>query len=93
VATLASGQTSPLGSSASVQMSCVVAPEASGATVTQLAAWVDGTEVDAVADSVTHVALRNFVPVLLVGTYGHRIHVDVDQVTVRVIDPRTVTGR
>ncbi len=82
VETLVSGTTSPLGASATVQLTCVLTNRNSGET-TQLVAYVNGEKVGAIGSQISGSGVSGFIPILVVGSFGPTVTVAYTSVTVR----------
>jgi len=86
VETLVSGVTGALGTSASLQLTCVITDTSSGAETTQLVAYVNGTRVGAIGD-VIHQQVGGYIPILVLGTFGPTASASFTSLTVRRISP------
>jgi hypothetical protein len=80
---LTSGTTAPLGSSATLQLTCAINDRTSSTETTELIAYVNGTKVGATASRINQTSITGFVPVLVVGSYGPQVSVTFTHVTVR----------
>jgi hypothetical protein len=89
---LDAGSTAALGTTASVQLTCVMTDRTSDTEVTQLVAYVDGTKVGAIGRATRGRAISGYLPILLVGSLGPTVHVTFTGIVVRDIDPSSVTS-
>jgi hypothetical protein len=85
---LLSGGAAPLGTSATVQLTCVMT-SSGRTTTTQLAGYVNGIEVAAIADQVDGVDVGGYVPLLLMGTMGPKVTAAFAGVTERSLSSST----
>lgn len=85
IAVLTSGQTSPLATTATFQLTCVITQVSSAQETTQLVAFVNGTQVAAIGDQITHLSPGGYVPAIVVGTFGSHVHVAFSGVVVRSV--------
>jgi len=92
VETLTSGQAAPIGSPATFQLTCVMTHASSNGETTQLVAYINGIQVAAIGDQVADVSFDGYVPILVVGSYGPRVHVAYTGVSVRSITAHAVTA-
>ncbi|MGA2521201.1 MAG: hypothetical protein ABSG81_10330 [Acidimicrobiales bacterium] len=84
VETLLSGDAAPLGSAASLQLTCVITGKTSGTETTQLVGYVNGTEVGAIGDRI-HQQVGGYMPILVLGTFGPTVSTTFTGVTVRKV--------
>jgi hypothetical protein len=91
VQTLTSGSTSALGAAGTLQLTCVITDTTSHKDVTQLVAYVDGSRVGAIGDQIG-TSVGGYVPLLLVGSFGPRVHAAFNGIRVRSINPQSVTA-
>jgi len=82
---LTSGQTPPLSTTATLQLVCVLTQVSSAQETTQLVAFVNGSQVAAIGDQITHLSPGGYVPLLVVGTFGQHVQVGFSGVVVRSI--------
>jgi hypothetical protein len=87
VETLLSGDTTSLGTAASLQLTCLITANASDKETTQLVGFVNGSKVGAIGDQINHIHLGGYVPVLVLGSYGPTVSVAFTNITVRSISP------
>jgi len=92
VETIASGYTSALGSTATLQLTCVITDTTSDKEITQLVAYVNGTSVGAIGDQIVRTFVGGYIPILLVGSYGPKVHAAFNGISVRSINPQSVTA-
>jgi hypothetical protein len=92
VKTIASGNAPALGTTATLQLTCVITGTTSGEEITQLVAYINGTRVGAIGDQIGRPFVDGYVPVLLLGSYGPKVHAAFNGFRVRSIDPRSVTA-
>jgi len=92
VTTIASGNTSALGTTATLQLTCVITETTSNDEITQLVAYVNGTRVGAIGERIGRPFVDGYVPILLVGSYGPKVHAAFNGISVRSIDPQSVTA-
>ena len=91
VKTLASGYTSALGTTGTLQLTCVITATTAETETTQLVAYVNGSRVGAIGDQIARTFVGGYVPVLVVGSFGPRVHAAFNAMTVRSIKPPPVT--
>lgn len=84
---LDSGGTTPLGPTATLQLTCVLTGP-SGNQTTEITAFVGGTEVGAIGDRIAGQAIEGFEPLLVTGSYGPSVKVAFTSVTVREVAPQ-----
>ena len=87
VTILRSGNTARLGTSASVQLTCVIADPGAPAPTVQLVGFVNGVQVGAVGRSVGQVHVGDIMPILVLGTLGPTVSATFTHMTVRGLDP------
>jgi hypothetical protein len=92
VSTIASGYTSALGSTATLQLTCVITHATSDNEVTQLVAYIDGARVGAIGDQIVRTFVGGYIPVLLVGSFGPTVHAAFNEFSVRSINPTSVAA-
>jgi hypothetical protein len=83
VEALLSGKTSPLGITASTQLTCVITTTNADAQTTQLVGYVNGVQVGAVGDQIEGVNVDGYVPILELGSFGPRVSAAFTHVIVR----------
>jgi hypothetical protein len=89
VETLTSGYTFPLATTATVQLTCVVTNMTSNKDTTQLVAYVNGTRVGSIGDQIGPPVINEYIPILMVGSFGPEVHLAFSKVTVRSINTRS----
>jgi hypothetical protein len=92
VKTIASGNAPALGTTATLQLTCVITETTPHDEITQLVAYINGTRVGAIGDRIGRPFVDGYVPVLLVGSYGPKVHAAFNGISVRSIDPLSVTA-
>jgi hypothetical protein len=92
VETLASGDTSALGTTGTLQLTCMITDTTSDKETTQLAAYVDGTRVGAIGDQIVRPFVGGYIPILVVGSFGPKVHAAFNGINVRSINPQSVTA-
>ena len=92
VETLASGYTSALATTGTVQLTCVITDTTANEETTQLVAYVNDTRVGGIGDQIVGQVVGGYIPILLVGSYGPRVQVAFNQISVRSINPKSVNA-
>ncbi len=87
VTILRSGNTAPLGTTTSVQMTCAVSDPGASSPTVQLVAFVNGLRVGAVGQSVGQIHVGGYMPILVLGTHGPTVSATFTHMTVRSLDP------
>ncbi len=91
VETLASGFTAALGTTGTLQLTCVITDTTSDKETTQLVGYVNGSSVGAIGDQIVRPFVGGYIPVLVVGSLGPKVHAGFTGIDVRSINPQSVT--
>ena len=87
VETLASGYASALGTTDTLQLTCVITNTSSDKETTQLVAYVNGSRVGAIGDQIARPFVGGYIPILVFGSFGPKVHAAFTGITVRSINP------
>jgi len=88
IKTLRTGTTTALGSSATIEITCVVTSSSSSGQTTQIVGFVNGQQVVAAGNRIGQPFVSGYIPVLMVGTYGtQKSTATFTGITVRKVSP------
>lgn len=83
VGTLVSGDIAPLGTTASLGLTCVITTTTSAAETTQLVGYVDGDKIGSIGDQLRQAHVGGYMPILVLGTFGPTASAAFTNITVR----------
>jgi uncharacterized protein DUF2510 len=83
---LTSGDTSALGTTGTLQLTCAITNTTSDKETMQLVAYVNGTRVGSIGDQIGRPFVGGYIPVLVLGSFGPKVHAAFTGITVRSIN-------
>jgi hypothetical protein len=87
VKTLASGYGAPLETTDMMQLTCAITSTTSNKETAQLVAYVNGRRVGAIGDQIARPFVGGYIPLLVFGSYGPKVHLTYTGMTVRSFNP------